>query len=1405
MSRKYLLSEIINLNECGIPIKEEPKISHIKILKDEMNLVFYLEGYYQHDYEMVKEQLSYKFPDFNIDVIFNKSENKEINGADLKQTIVNEIIEKIPSTQWWITNKSISIIDDKVMINVEVEGAAHTFYLSNHYQSLVDLLLTKYGLQLIINDLSSLGNDEFVLNKSKEEKSLIKDITKNVKISETNSIVYGKGINGEPMLIVDVLNTESDVIVQGKVFETEIKKAKHTHILKIKITDYTNSIIVLLFADEKQCIKTKERITGHHIKVEGYCRFNKFEKEDTVIANSINIIDIPIRKDTCEQKRVELHAHTKMSALDGLTDVKELIKRAKNWGHKAIAITDHGVVQSFPDAMEIVDNDEDFKVIYGLEAYMIDDARLDVDVYLKNPRPFIVFDIETTGLSAHHDKITEIGAVKIIDGEIVDHFSKFVNPEIPIPYNITKLTSITNEMVANEPTIEEILPEFYEFIEHGILVAHNAPFDSGFIRKAAQDLKMDFNFTVVDTLELARRLFPELKTFRLGFLCKHVGIDLKEAHRAIHDATATGKLFIHMLNKIEDINCCSINEVLTESELLSVKSKPYHVTILVKNLTGLKNLYKLVSISHMDYLYRTPRIPKSLLTEYREGLLIGSACSSGELYQGILRNEDPKKLNDLAKFYDYVEVQPIENSYYLIYEENVKHENDLKEINKRLIELGKDNDKIVVATGDTHYLDKKDLIYRSILKSYRNTINLDEEPDLHFRTTDEMLEAFSYLDEDLAFELVVTNTQLISDQIEKIRPIPKGTYAPSMDGAESDLVEMTYQTAHKIYGDPLPEIVEKRIKKELDSIISNKYAVLYIIAQKLVEKSIKDGYLVGSRGSVGSSVVATFTGITEVNPLPAHYHCSKCYYSEFFEDGEISSGYDLPDKTCPRCGTKLEKDGHNIPFEVFLGFEGDKEPDIDLNFASEYQSKAHQYTEELFGKDYVYRAGTITTVAEKVAMGYVRKYFEKYDKDGTDTEVLRLAKGCDGVKRSTGQHPGGIMVVPKDKEIFDFTPIQYPADDKESGVITTHFAYGAISSTILKLDLLGHDVPTTIKMLEDFTDTDASMIRIDDKDVMALFNTADALNLDSSVFKVNMGTLGIPEFRTDFVRQMLVETQPSKFSDLVKISGLSHGTDVWVDNAQMLINTGKATISDVITTREDIMLKLITAGLEKKDAFQTMEKVRKGRRIPEDIEPKIRKLPIEDWFIDSCNNIKYLFPKAHAVAYVLMSFRIAHYKLYYPLAFYAASFTIKVEEFDGETIISGPLAIKERIKEIKYEAKLHNRGKVKVKEQKEIEIFELALEMYARGFSFKSVDLYQSDADQFLIEDGELRPPLRALNGVAESAAKAIEEERNKLPFNSVEDLVNRCKVTKVVVQALSDHGALKGLSEKDQLSLFDF
>lgn len=1232
----------------------------------------------------------------------------------------------------------------------------------------------------------------------------------------SRGILFGKEFTGTPVKIVDTKIPGESVIVEGNIFNIEPREIKgEKYIVSFDITDKSDSTTVKFFV--KRSVfdnELKDKIKKDaYLRVQGEVQFDKYAKEINIMAKAIMTAQAPPpRMDTAEEKRVELHLHTQMSSMDGVTPVKTYIKRAIEWGHKAIAITDHGVVQAFPDAMNAADK-SDLKVIYGVEAYLIDD--LGNAVF--SPRgqnlddTYVVFDIETTGLSKEKEMITEIGAVKVADGKIIDRFSTFVNPQRPISAEITKLTGITDDMVKDAPTIENVLPEFLKFCEDTVLVAHNASFDTGFIRIAAERAGLgELHHTVVDTLELARALLPELNKHKLDIVCEHLGVTLNGHHRAVNDAEATAEVFIKFLDMLAEKKIFTLDEinVLASRTVNYKKLRAYHAIILVKNYTGLRNLYELVSMAHIDYFFRRPRIPKSKFMQMREGLILGSACEAGELYRALLDGEPKQRIEELVHFYDYLEIQPLGNNKFMIDSprvENIHSMEDIKNMNRKIVELGETYGKPVVATCDVHFIDPDDAAYRKIIMAAEGFPDADNQPPLYFRTTDEMLAEFDYLGEEKAREVVITNTNLIADQIEKIKPIPDETFPPKIEGADEQLRQICMDKAHSIYGDPLPPLVQERLETELNSIISNGYAVLYIIAQKLVWKSVADGYLVGSRGSVGSSFAANMAGITEVNSLPPHYVCPNCKYSDFDSDlvksyaMEEASGCDMPDMNCPKCGTLMHKDGHDIPFQTFLGFEGDKEPDIDLNFSGEYQQTAHAYTEELFGVGHVFKAGTIGTLADKTAYGFVKKYFDEREITAHNAEITRLMNGCTGVKRTTGQHPGGLMVVPSDHNIYEFCPIQRPANDVNSTVTTTHFDYHSISGRLLKLDLLGHDDPTVIRMLYDLTGVNPQTVPLGDPATMSLFESPEALGVTAEDIGCETGTLGIPEFGTKFVRGMLLDTKPKTFADLLRISGLSHGTDVWLGNAQTLIENGTITLKETISTRDSIMIYLINKGVDKKKSFKIMEKVRKGKGLTDEDIADMKAADVPDWYIESCQKIKYMFPKAHAAAYVMMAFRIAYFKINYPEAYYATYFTVRAcDDFDYSCMCKGMDVAKAAMREI------HAKGmEATAKDKAKMTVLELIVEFYARGFKFLPIDLYKSDSRKFIVTEEGLIPPFNSLQGLGTNAAQSIVDGRAAGEFHTIEELKERTSLGRSLIDLLKENGVLNGIPETNQLSLF--
>ncbi|WP_186577436.1 PolC-type DNA polymerase III [Aquibacillus kalidii] len=1262
-----------------------------------------------------------------------------------------------------------------------------------------------------LNDL-----EKFREQKALEDQRLVQKAVKDKEERSKQSndqtpegpVMLGYNITEEPVPMETITEEERRMIVQGYIFDVDVRELRSgRHLLIVKATDYTNSFQLKMFSKgDQDAEKFKQIKKGMWIKARGSIQTDTFTNELTMMVNDINEVTPKTRQDRAsdDEKRAELHAHTMMSQMDSVVSASKLVEQAAKWGHPAIAITDHAVAQSYPEAYA-AGSKHGIKVIYGLEANIVDDgvpiAYNESDVILEDAT-YVVFDVETTGLSAVYDTIIELAAVKIKNGDIIDRFEAFANPHHPLSQTTIDLTGITDDMVKDAPEVDEVLRDFHKWMGNDILVAHNASFDMGFLNEGLK--KIDFpkaTNPVVDTLELARFLFPELKNHRLNTLCKKLDIELTQHHRAIYDAEATGYLMwklIKLASEKEINNHNQFNIHMGEGNAYQ-RSRPFHVTLLAQNEVGLKNIFKLVSLSHIDYFYRVPRIPRSKLQSLREGILVGSGCDKGEVFETMMQ-KSKDEAEQVADFYDYIEIQPPSNYFHLMDRELVQNEAQIYDILKNLVEMADRLGKKCVATGNVHYLEPHDKMYRQILISSQNGNPLSRQtlPDVHFRTTDEMIGCFHFLPPDKAKEVVVTNTQYIADQIESIKPVKEDLYTPNIDGAEEEIRELSYSFARNLYGEQLPEIVEKRIEKELKSIIGHGFAVIYLISHKLVKKSLDDGYLVGSRGSVGSSLIATLTEITEVNPLPPHYVCRTCQYNEFFNDGSFGSGFDLPDKACPNCGANLKKDGQDIPFETFLGFKGDKVPDIDLNFSGEYQPRAHNYTKVLFGEDNVYRAGTIGTVAEKTAYGYVKGYASDHQMQVKNVEVDRLVSGCTGVKRTTGQHPGGIIVVPDDMEIYDFTPIQFPADDRTSEWKTTHFDFHSIHDNLLKLDILGHDDPTVIRMLQDLSGIDPKTIPTDDEETMKIFSSPEVLGVTADQIMCKTGTLGVPEFGTRFVRQMLEDTKPKTFAELVIISGLSHGTDVWLGNAQELINNGICGLPDVIGCRDDIMVYLMHKGLDASLAFKIMEFVRKGKGLQDEWIEEMRKHNVPDWYIDSCKKIKYMFPKAHAAAYVLMAIRIAYFKVHYPIFFYAAYFSVRAGDFDLDVMVKGSAAIRKRIEEIFAKG-----NDAPPKEKNLSTVLELALEMNERGFSFQKVDLYRSSATNFIVDGNTLIPPFNAVDGLGTNAALNIVKAREEGEFLSKEDLRERSRISKTVLEYLDNHGCLEGMADKNQLSLF--
>ena len=1253
--------------------------------------------------------------------------------------------------------------------------------------------------------------------------------------SDDPNMIYGRDFDDTPIELSQVVGEMGEITIRGKVISFDTREIRNEKtILMFAVTDFTDTITVKMFARNDQLPDLLGDIKkGSFLKVKGITTIDKFDGELTIgsVTGIRKIHDFTVlRKDLYPEKRVELHCHTKMSDMDGVSEVNDIVRRAHDWGHKAIAITDHGVVQAFPDAnhfIQSLDKEDPFKIIYGVEAYLVDD--------LTEIAPgagsqsldgtYVVFDLETTGFSPIQDKIIEIGAVKVERGVITERFSTFVNPKIPIPFKITQLTSITDDMVVDAETIDVVLPKFLDFIGDAVLVAHNAGFDVSFIEQNCRYQEIEREFISLDTVALARVLLPTLSKYKLNVVAKALNISLENHHRAVDDAGATAEIFVRFVEMLKEREIDTLKELNQFGSMNpdAIRKLPsHHAVILAKNETGRVNLYRLVSMSHLQYFSRMPRIPKSEFLRYRDGLIIGSACEAGELFQAVLNGKSEEQIAKLVDFYDYLEIQPIGNNRFMIASDrvsNVRSEEDLRDLNRKIVRLGEKFQKPVVATCDVHFLDPEDEVYRRIIMAGKGFTDADEQAPLYLHTTEEMMEEFSYLGTAKAHEVVIENPNKIADMIEKISPVRPDKCPPVIDNSDQQLRDICYKKAHEMYGENLPDVVTERLERELHSIISNGFAVMYIIAQKLVWKSNEDGYLVGSRGSVGSSFVATMAGITEVNPLSPHYYCPHCHYSDF-DSEEVRAfaggcGWDMKDKDCPVCGHPLIKDGFDIPFETFLGFKGNKEPDIDLNFSGEYQSKAHDYTEVIFGKGQTFRAGTIGTLADKTAFGFVKNYYEERGSRKRNCEIDRIVQGCTGIRRSTGQHPGGIIVLPHGEDINSFTPVQHPANDMTTDIITTHFDYHSIDHNLLKLDILGHDDPTMIKTLEELINSDAMEneydgkehvfdardIPLDDPDVMSLFANTSALGITpEDIDGCPVGCLGIPEFGTDFVIQMVVDTKPKTLSDLIRISGLSHGTDVWLNNAQTLILEGKATISTAICTRDDIMTYLINKGMDSELSFTIMEKVRKGKGLTPEFEKSMKEAGVPDWYIWSCKKIKYMFPKAHAAAYVMMAYRIAYCKVNYPLAYYAAYFGIRADAFSYEIMCQGKETLNYYYRE--YKSRQDHLSK---KEQDTMKDMKIVQEMYARGLEFTPIDIYRAKATKFRIIDGKLMPPLSSIDGMGDKAAEAVEQASRDGKYLSKDDFRQRTKASKTVIDKMADLGLLSDLPESNQLSLFDF
>lgn len=1348
--------------------------------------------------------------------IFHKAKKEFIDAQRMVLTVEDNFITA--SKIECIRSKLLKIFQDRFgyYVDISVEyvrerKSRQAEYAEETFQREVETIVKNYAEA----EAAVKQKEEKIAEQQKPTRDFKKENTYVKKKIIDPDIFYGRPFEGDETPISEINDEIGEVIVRGKIIQMETREIRNEKtIIIFAVTDFTDSITAKIFTKNEFLPQVLSNLkVGKFVRMKAMAVMDKYDHG--IALNSVTgIKNIPDftkkRMDLSPVKRVELHAHTTMSDMDSVADCKAMLKTAMSWGHKAMAITDHGVVQAFTDANHCVEG-TDFKPIYGVEGYLVDDLKPIVfeSENQSLDSKFVVFDIETTGFSAVNDRIIEIGAVKVENGEMVDRYSTFVNPERPIPFEIEKLTGINDGMVVDAAVIEDILPEFLAFSEDCIMVAHNAEFDMSFIKENCRRMNLLRKFTVVDTLAMARSMLPDLKNYKLDTVVEAVGGTLENHHRAVEDAESTADIFVKFVARLKGMGVTDLDTLngMSQMSVNAIKKlKTYHIIILAQNDIGRINLYRLVSWSHLDYYARRPRIPKSVLAKYREGLIIGSACEAGELYQAVLNDRPSDEIARIVSFYDYLEIQPIGNNLFMIESEKIpqiQSKEDLMEMNRKIVRLGEQFHKPVCATCDVHFINPEDEVYRRIIMAGKGFDDADRQPPIYFRTTEEMLEEFMYLGAEKAEEVVITNTNYIADQIERISPVRPDKCPPVIEDSDKTLRTICYDKAHALYGENLPEIVVERLERELNSIIGNGFAVMYIIAQKLVWKSVADGYLVGSRGSVGSSFAAFTAGITEVNSLPAHYLCPNCKYVDFDSDYVKSfsgrSGCDMEDKVCPVCGTPLSKEGHDIPFETFLGFKGNKEPDIDLNFSGEYQSKAHDYTEVIFGKGQTFRAGTIGTLAEKTAYGYARGYFEDHHMEKRSCELTRLASGCVGVRRTTGQHPGGIIVVPLGEEIYSFTPVQHPANDQTTHTITTHFDYHSIDHNLLKLDILGHDDPTMIRMLQDITGVDPTTISLDDQEVLSLFHGLDALHIQpEDIGGTDLGSLGIPEFGTDFVMQMLRDTKPKAFSDLVRISGLSHGTDVWLNNAQTLIKEGKAEISTAICTRDDIMIYLINKGVESELSFKIMESVRKGKGLTPEFEAAMKEHDVPDWYIWSCKKIKYMFPKAHAVAYVMMGFRIAWFKIHYPLAYYAAFFTIRATAFDYELMCRGKEELEKHLKLYKSNPNLTAKEKDTIRDMKIVQ------EFYARGFDFLPIDLYRSEAVKFTIVGDKLLPPFSSIDGMGGIAAEALALAAKDGPFISKDDIAGRAKVSRSTLDVMGELGLLGDLPESNQLSIFD-
>lgn len=1427
MRFKLLLQHLDLIDDVHMPYFEGAELTRMTVHKKERTWRFLIKVKQVLPLELfllVKERLNTTFSTIANIQLNLESETANADGAlvmDYWRYVVEEFSDMAPPLRDQLLSQVPEWNGSKLMLCCSHEH--EMMALKSKYSEKLATVYQQFGFPRISIDFQLAEGDQeaahlaFMEQRKIEEEEMAKKALADMKKRETDRVDNGvpsgpfqMGIAIKPdeniSEIKSIVDEERRVTIEGYVFDVEVRELRSGRsLLTVKMTDYTDSILVKMFSRDKEDAALMASLKkGMWLKARGSIQMDTFVRDLVMMAQDMAEIKPDFRKDTAEEKRVELHLHTPMSQMDAVSSVDSLVAQAAKWGHPAIAITDHAGVQSFPDAYA-ASKKHGIKAIFGLEANLVDDGvpiAYEERHVLLEEETFVVFDLETTGLSAVYDTIIELAAVKIKGGQIIDKFESFANPHHELSATTIDLTGITDDMVKNAPEVEEVIRSYHEWAGDHIMVAHNASFDMGFLYVCYKKYGIETKHATVDTLELARMLHPELKNHRLNTLAKKFGIELTQHHRAIYDTEATSYLLTHLLKEAHQKGIMyhdELNDYVGGGDSYK-RSRPTHCTLLAQNDEGLKNLFKLVSASHIDYFYRVPRIPRSLLQRHRKGLLVGSGCDKGEVFEAVMQ-KSMEEVEQTAKFYDYLEVHPKEVYSHLIERELIRDEWNLEDVIRKLVKVSKKLEIPLVATGNVHYLNENDAIFRQVLigsQGGANPLNRHKLPKVHFRTTNEMLDAFEFLGTETAHEIVVANSNKIADMIDTVKPIKDELYTPKIEGADEEVRELSYNMAHKIYGDQLPEIVEARIEKELKSIIGHGFAVIYLISHKLVKRSLDDGYLVGSRGSVGSSLVATLTEITEVNPLPPHYICSKCQKSEFFDDGSVGSGFDLPDKNCPDCNIPFQKEGQDIPFETFLGFKGDKVPDIDLNFSGDYQARAHNYTKELFGEDNVFRAGTIGTVAEKTAYGYVRGYANDRDMTLRGAEIDRLVQGCSGVKRSTGQHPGGIIVVPDYMDIYDFSPIQFPADAQDSEWKTTHFDFHSIHDNLLKLDILGHDDPTVIRMLQDLSGIDPKTIPTDDPEVMKIFSGVGSLGVTEKQIGCKTGTYGIPEFGTRFVRQMLEETKPTTFSELVQISGLSHGTDVWLSNAQELIQNGTCQLSDVIGCRDDIMVYLIYQGLESSLAFKIMESVRKGKGLTPEMEEAMKKEGVPNWYIESCKKIKYMFPKAHAAAYVLMAVRIAYFKVHFPILYYAAYFTVRAEDFDVNAMAKGSSSIRARIDEI------NSKGlEASTKEKNLLTVMELALEMVERGFTFQKVDLYKSEADEFIIDGTSLIPPFNAIPGLGTNAAKSIVAARELGTFLSKEDLQQRGRVSKTIIEYMDDHGCLEGMPDANQLSLF--